>query len=1818
MKKHRLNAILSLSLITVLFLATILKPQFTSSAAPLLELIPLTWNVVGLDSNNVDVGPNNFPVGVRVCNTGDEATNLTATFEWDDGENKFSGHDYINLRSGSLEEISLLSLDAGSESEPACTDFYFEVSLKRDSNAYGETRRYHIDVTADGGISLTTPQPREIFVEYLISQNRNSTDNVILDGVSIPAGGSMSLVVGNSYNITLESSTATQGYEQLESYLNFPNTIFQIDSVATTHSAVPDPETDLLRKTKLYADGCGWENDPDSPNYLSCLSTGKYGGDLEVSYDVTIIGGAGTTQTLNSLIYDFSGSSFHYNSDYSTSARIIEIVGPSDITIQKQFVPDTISPGGTSTMMITLTNPTGTTIEGVNFEDTFPQSPAYPDDMVVAATPNVSMTGCGLGTLVAPISSGSVSPGTGSIAFANGSIAPESSCIIKIDVTVPSEGAYTNTTEELFIDTDVGTGNTASADLTVAEAVACIPDTLMVEWIMDPSQGTTVPPAYWTIADNVSTAIASVGVPTSGEIVTTGNPANSWETWGYKGSPTFTTADEDYVQFAVDTSNYSDVIMLFEALRDSPGPTDLYVYYDDGEGLKALTGAHYELPIDTWNTYTNDFTDLTNTNGVTIFRIYGHKANNNQSGANLFLDNIRFTGCSYPDPPPSISKEFLTDPIPVGGTSLLRFTLYNTDPSAVDLTGVTFTDTLPDGLEVDNPAGASTTCEGSPTWSPSAGESTLTFGDPSGASMAIDSTCTAQVSITATRAGTFDNVSGYISSTQSGENTGPDGYATDSLTAIAPPQLSKNFAATTILTDTSTTLSFTLTNPNQSASLSGIGFIDDLPAGLTVADSTSSVCGGTLTTTSTTPPNQIALSGGSLAADSSCSFAVTVTGDTIGTKDNVTSVVTSTEGGNGEAASATLYVQDPNPAFNLLKQIGLTNDPAGTWTTFLSLDTDTDVYYKFTVENTGDVDLEDVSLTDPILAGEGISVESCFEDPLTTDEPIQVCIVGPLEVTVPGKLENTATAHATYDETDVTPEPSSSAWYGSPALTLEKSVSESYFLEEGDPLNYSYVVTNSGYTSLLGPVTVEDDKVTVICQDVNEVGDHDAYLDPADHPTGSGSLAESVTCEAEYFVTEGDVDAGSVTNLATATVGGVSSPEASTTINQGFGELALILTKTGDLNNDAVEPNEISNVGDTITYTFTVTNNSEETLTGVQVLDPMLPLLSCSIALLVPDATAECSAVYSLTQADIDAGIVNNTATADSNETEPINVSESIPLTQAPGLSIDKTAVLNNDAVEPNGVSNVGDTIQYTLTVENTGYVTLTNVQVTDPLLPSLSCSIASLAPDATEACSAVYSLTQSDIDAGSVYNTATADSEETDPISDSVTVLLTQVPQLSISKEVSDDGSNWVEKVWVGINETVYFRVRLTNGGNVTLTDLSVEDSMADCSLVQDSDVTGDDDGDFEPGETWLYTCSLAASAGTQINTATADTEQTEAVSDDASYVGGNIFDPPFGIKTFDDADLPIIQWTIVWINNSNETALDVTMSDPIPAGTTLQGIPDCFTDPSNSTPTTVTTSCFYEPSSSGYPNGRIVWAGSLGPDLGAGDADEADDEIYIRFLLRVDEGVTSVENIATIDSDLNGDEDMDDPGEENAASVQALWQAPSGLPETGFAPGVQTALPVQPEHLRYANLYSLWLEVPELRAYMPIVGIPKTAGGWNVTWLGDNAGYLNGTAFPTWEGNTGITGHVTLPSGVPGPFANLKDLQWGDEIILHAWGKRYVYQVRKVQTVRPNDVSVLKHEDRDWVTLITCQSYDERLDRYRWRLAVRAVLISVEPERH
>ncbi len=321
------------------------------------------------------------------------------------------------------------------------------------------------------------------------------------------------------------------------------------------------------------------------------------------------------------------------------------------------------------------------------------------------------------------------------------------------------------------------------------------------------------------------------------------------------------------------------------------------------------------------------------------------------------------------------------------------------------------------------------------------------------------------------------------------------------------------------------------------------------------------------------------------------------------------------------------------------------------------------------------------------------------------------------------------------------------------------------------------------------------------------------------------------------------------------------------------------------------------------------------------------------------------------------------------------------------------------------------------------------------------------------------------------------------------------------------------------------------------------------------------------------------------------------------------NLFDPPFGVKFVDDNGLPVLRWTMVWINDSNLVAVNAAVSDAIPLGTTYAGGLSCAEEG-----VTTTTSCVYEAPSGTYPRGRVVWTGSIGPDFGATDAASANNELYIRFNVTVNTGINSVDNQATMDSDLNGDGDVADPGEQIVATAAATWQASVLLPDTGFAPGRVTRLDLQPEVKLYTAQSDLWLEIPSKKVKMDIVGVPKVEGEWDVSWLGQDAGYLDGSAFPTHSGNSVLTGHVYLPSGLPGPFVEITKLKWGDRILVHAYGQTYIYEVRSVEYLKPNDVTkAFEHKDESWVTLLTCRGYDEKSDSYRQRVAVKAVLVRV-----
>jgi|GEM_PF-6410047 LPXTG-site transpeptidase (sortase) family protein len=167
--------------------------------------------------------------------------------------------------------------------------------------------------------------------------------------------------------------------------------------------------------------------------------------------------------------------------------------------------------------------------------------------------------------------------------------------------------------------------------------------------------------------------------------------------------------------------------------------------------------------------------------------------------------------------------------------------------------------------------------------------------------------------------------------------------------------------------------------------------------------------------------------------------------------------------------------------------------------------------------------------------------------------------------------------------------------------------------------------------------------------------------------------------------------------------------------------------------------------------------------------------------------------------------------------------------------------------------------------------------------------------------------------------------------------------------------------------------------------------------------------------------------------------------------------------------------------------------------------------------------------------------------------------------------------------------------------------------LPDTGFPVGRRTVIASQPLN-RYYSSSDMTLKLPTLNVELPIVGIPEKDSRWDVTWLKDQAGYLSGSAYPTWAGNTVLTAHVWTADDQSGPFIGIRNMKYGDPFTIDAFGKTYTYEVHQNQLIDASDINeVMQHQEKDWVTLLTCEDYNQSADSYNFRRIVRGLLVKI-----
>jgi LPXTG-site transpeptidase (sortase) family protein len=752
-----------------------------------------------------------------------------------------------------------------------------------------------------------------------------------------------------------------------------------------------------------------------------------------------------------------------------------------------------------------------------------------------------------------------------------------------------------------------------------------------------------------------------------------------------------------------------------------------------------------------------------------------------------------------------------------------------------------------------------------------------------------------------------------------------------------------------------------------------------------------------------------------------------------------------------------------------------------------------------------------------------------------------------------------------------------------PELTLTKTiVSGDPYSTVGGTVNYSYAVLNSGDVSLPGPVTVTDDKATATCPAVATVGNLDANLDPG----------ESLNCTAAHTVTQADLNAGSVTNLASASAGGITSNSDSETATATQNR-RLSLAKS------ITSGNPYSAVGGTISYSYAVLNSGNISLAGpVTVSDSLVTVICPNVntvgnldAFLDPGESLTCTASHTVTQADLNAGSVTNTATATAGGTTSNSSSRTATATQSPALTLTKSITSGNP------YSTVGGTISYSYAVLNSGNISLAGpVTVSDSLVTVICPNVNTvgnldgfLDPGESLTCTASHTVTQADLNAGSVTNLASASAGGITSNSDSETATATQSPELTLTKSITGGSP------YSSVGDMILYGYDVRNTGNVALAgpfavldDRSTDETCPVVpSLVPGAWITCNASytivaGDLTVGSVTNSAFATGLFAGI---TVTSNTDQATAVaiSDPAVTKSAN----PTTAQVGDT-----VTFTLVVTNTGAGNADNVTLTDPIPAF--LDIVP----------PVTVVPS---------IPPGDITIAGNtITVDFGT-LAPAATFTVTITTVvnsLGAPPGGTNTATVTTTSAD------SDPANNASSALITIVTAIGEPAPGTGFAPDQTTILPAQPADLAYADYGDLWIEIPRLGVKLPIVGVPLTENGWDVTWLGSQAGYLNGTAFPTWKGNSVLTSHVTLASGRAGPFRSLKNLRWDDTVIVHYAGQRYVFSVRSTSAVTANDASIFRHEERPWLTLVTCGGYDAKLGEYRYRIAVKAVLTSIETD--
>ncbi|MBW1297895.1 DUF7507 domain-containing protein, partial [Aquimarina litoralis] len=615
------------------------------------------------------------------------------------------------------------------------------------------------------------------------------------------------------------------------------------------------------------------------------------------------------------------------------------------------------------------------------------------------------------------------------------------------------------------------------------------------------------------------------------------------------------------------------------------------------------------------------------------------------------------------------------------------------------------------------------------------------------------------------------------------------------------------------------------------------------------------------------------------------------------------------------------------------------------------------ITYNFTVVNTGNVTLTNITISDPVITVNGgpIILAPGISDN-TTFSGTYILTQGDIDS---GSFSNSATASSEAPDgsiiSDTSDDPNNptdndtngdgdpdddtiTTLLSNPELTISKT---GVFIDDngdglaqvGETIAYSFDVSNTGNVSIFG-ITIFDPLVTINGDPIN--------LSPGQ--------TDSTTFTAIYTITQDDINTGNVTNSAIGSgtdpngnlVEDVSDDPTTTddndeTITTLSRDPKLTLLKTANFNDE--NGDGFPQVGETINYIFDIRNTGNVTISNITISDPLVTVTGGPIDLNPNESdNTSFSAVYTITLADLNSGSITNSATINGQDPDggtvtdisddpnnPDNIdmngdgdpddSTIISLDSNPQISISKTGIFQDG--NGDGLAQVGETILYTFNISNIGNVTITNISVSDPLVTVTGNPI-NLDPGQSDntTFTAIYSINQDDIDAGVIQNSAIAsgldpsgntisDTSDDTNNSDNIDTNGDGEPDDITNTTIPTQGELSLIKTelpapdgsYDTVGEQIIYELTVTNTGNVTLTNISISDANADIGSISPAIISS-----LSPGQ------SITVNA---THTITQDEIDTGIVNNSASVEGSD----PSGNTISDISDDP---------NNNSDTDID------------------------------------------------------------------------------------------------------------------------------------------------------------------------------------------------------------------------------------------------------------------------------------------------------